>query len=687
MYIPYHNSTRKQGPQMFCIHPNSKTGKLQKGMPISNLLISFTVYLATVTASQAADNVFSRLPYLQLATDSSIQVVWRTTSEMDPIIRYGKELKNLQNLVTSATILERQLDSNESISNAHSLHSAPKGTRQFEAKITGLEPNTTYYYSVFDGENRLTPSNPSYHFKTHPIPDKEHPLFFWVIGDSGTGGEEQFKVHRAMRKYNKAKSLELDLFIHVGDMAYSSGTDGEFSERFFKMYEPTLRNTVCWAAMGNHEGKTSKGEEGVGPYYDAYVCPKAGEAGGLPSGKEAYYSFDFGKTHFIVLDSHDLDRRPTGAMAQWLKADLEKTNADWLIAYFHHPPYTKGSHDSDKENQLIEMRQHIMPILESGGVDIVFTGHSHIYERSMLIDGAYATPTIAEGVILDDGDGDPNGDGPYIKSQGLVPHNGTVQVVSGHGGTKVSRGGTMPIMRAIFVENGSVLVSVSGNTLTGTMLNLDGIVRDTFAIKKQGTVNHSPVAEPWNPVTGTKPTQKKSISGGDKVPPVAKMIIGQGSNWAYLPGNEKPPEDWTKLEFNHSSWQKGESGFGFGDEDDRTLLEDMKDNYSTVYLRRSFALPDAADLKKLGLAVSYDDAFIAYINGKEILRVGIESGRDKNARNITTHEANKTFEFFPFDKYAIEALQGGVNVIAIEGHNHEKKSSDFTLHPTLILIK
>jgi len=56
-------------------------------------------------------------------------------------------------------------------------------------------------------------------------------------------------------------------------------------------------------------------------------------------------------------------------MAQWLKADLEKTKAKFLVAFFHHPPYTKGSHDSDTEGQLIEMREYIMPILESGGVD------------------------------------------------------------------------------------------------------------------------------------------------------------------------------------------------------------------------------------------------------------------------------------------------------------------------------
>jgi len=66
-------------------------------------------------------------------------------------------------------------------------------------------------------------------------------------------------------------------------------------------------------------------------------------------------------------------------MARWLKLDLERTKADWIIAYFRHPPYTKGTHDSDREKQLIEMRTHVMPVLETGGVDLVLAGHSHIY--------------------------------------------------------------------------------------------------------------------------------------------------------------------------------------------------------------------------------------------------------------------------------------------------------------------
>jgi hypothetical protein len=67
----------------------------------------------------------------------------------------------------------------------------------------------------------------------------------------------------------------------MGDMAYTDGKDNEFQRGFFNAYETTLRHTVCWPTMGNHEGHTSRGKDGVGPYYDAYVVPTRGEAGGL----------------------------------------------------------------------------------------------------------------------------------------------------------------------------------------------------------------------------------------------------------------------------------------------------------------------------------------------------------------------------------------------------------------------
>jgi hypothetical protein len=137
--------------------------------------------------------------------------------------------------------------------------------------------------------------------------------------------------------------------------------------------------------------------------------------------------------------------------------------------------------------------------LESAGVDLTLTGHSHIYERSMLMDGAYATPTVAEGVILDDGDGNPAGDGAYRKGAGLNPHEGAVNIVAGHGGTGIGREGTMPVMREIILEHGSVILDIDGDTLKAIMLNKHGQTRDIFSIVKRGNVSPQRVANPWQP--------------------------------------------------------------------------------------------------------------------------------------------------------------------------------------------
>lgn len=649
-------------------------------------LSHFTVAIADPNQ----DQVFTRAPYVQLATPHSIHVVWRTNKPIDAVVRFGEAPDRLDRAVSGEAIVERRPAKESEIESGPPLHSAPEGTRQFEAALTGLDPATRYYYGIFDGETRLTPADPSYRFQTHPaFGAKDKPLYFWVVGDSGTGDARQAAVHQAMVDYNRERNRELDLYIHVGDMAYGSGTEKEFSERFFDMYEPTLRNTVVWAAMGNHEGKTSRGESGEGPYYDAYLCPIAAEAGGVASGKEAYYSFDFGNVHFIVLDSFDLDRHPSGAMAQWLRTDLEKTKADWLIAYWHHPPYTKGSHDSDKESNLVEMREHIMPILEAGGVDAVFTGHSHIYERSMLMDGAYATPTVAEGVILDDGDGDPEGDGPYRKSAGLHPNEGTIQVVAGHGGAKVSRKGTMPVMKRIIVENGSVLVSVEGNRMTGVMVNHAGEHRDTFALVKEGVVNPVRLDKPWQPERLSEDERNAiaakaaAVSSTARLPKDRVDLIAQNSTWRYLPGKKDPPGDWARPEFDDSAWAAGEVWIGYGDGDDRTELKDMEDNYTVVYLRHAFEVKSDADVENLGLAVRYDDGFIAYLNGNEVLRVGVEKGRGSSASGVKSHNAEDDFEYFPI-LHPDDLIRLGTNILAIEVHNTSKGSSDLTMDPFLI---
>jgi hypothetical protein len=434
--------------------------------------------------------------------------------------------------------------------------------------------------------------------------------------------------------------------------------------------------------MGNHEGATSKGNTGIGPYYDAYVVPARGESGGVPSGTEAYYSFDYARVHFICLDSHDLDRKPTGAMAQWLRLDLERTKADWIIAFFHHPPYSKGSHDSDREKQLVEMRTHIMPILDSGGADVVLTGHSHIYERSMLMDGAYATPTIAENVILDDGDGDPNGDGPYQKSSGIHPNQGGIQVVAGHGGTRVSRKGTMPVMRKIIVEHGSVIVDIDGDTLTGTMLNKFCEVRDTFSLVKRGRITPRRILNPWQPPDWKPPRSPGDDDVSAEPPEDYITVIPRNAEWYYL--NEDPDsQSWTQLDFDASDWKVGQAGFGYADDDDRTVLTNMLGNYARIYIRREFEVEHADYVAEIGLMINYDDGFIAYLNGKEVARKSVGRGHGKEAKEIRGHDAGK-FVYVPLKDFE-KHLKDGKNVLAIEGHNAAKDSSDFTLDPFLII--
>src|SRR6185436_3631621 len=145
----------------------------------------------------------------------------------------------------------------------------------------------------------------------------------------------------------------------------------------------------------------------------------------------------------VCLDSMISSRLPGSPMLTWLENDLAATSQRWIIAYWHHPPYSRGSHNSDFEIELVEMRQHVLPILERYGVDLVLSGHSHSYERSFLIDGHYGTSdTFTPGMKLDSGDGRESGAGAYRKvSASPVPHAGTVYAVAGVSGN--TGGGTL----------------------------------------------------------------------------------------------------------------------------------------------------------------------------------------------------------------------------------------------------
>src|SRR5262249_25022420 len=107
-----------------------------------------------------------------------------------------------------------------------------------------------------------------------------------------------------------------------------------------------------------------------------------------------------------------------------------------MIAYWQHSPYSKGTNSSDSDPRMKAMRQNVVPILESYGVDLVLTGHSHDYERSCLIDGHYGkSSTFTQSMKKNAGDGRENCDGPYVKPEGRIGHQGAVYAVVGNSGT------------------------------------------------------------------------------------------------------------------------------------------------------------------------------------------------------------------------------------------------------------
>lgn len=414
-------------------------------------LTSFAQEIVTVT----------RGPYLQLGTQTNIIVRWRTSVPTDKVVRFGTDSDNLTNAVTNLVL----------------------GTEQ-EVRLTGLQPDTLYYYSVGTTASKLA-GDESYFFKTAPSAPK--PTRIWVIGDSGSasaGGGNSRGVRDAYLNFNKSRYT--DVWLMLGDNAYYEGEDIQYQRAVFDIYPTLLRQTPVWSTIGNHE--TYSQERPDYPYFNIFTLPQQGEAGGFPSGTENYYSFDYGNIHFVCLDSELADKATNGPMALWLESDLAANTNQWLIAFWHSPPYSKGTHDSDNpwdtDGHLWQMRERFVPILERYGVDLVLCGHSHNYERSYLLNGHYGfSQTIDRANWVDKSSGRRYENGAYIK-KGKGPDEGALYIVAGSSGW--TGGGSLnhPAMCVAMSRMGSLVLDINDNELDGTFIEDTGQISDRFAITK-----------------------------------------------------------------------------------------------------------------------------------------------------------------------------------------------------------
>ena len=257
--------------------------------------LTATVGLLWVLPIQAVTNgspVVTRGPYLQAGGATNVTVRWRTDVPGDSVVRYGASLSDLNLVARDATL-----------------------TTEHQVRLTALSPDTKYFYSVGTTDSSLA-GDESFSFITSPI--NARPTRIWAIGDSGTANDYVRSVHAAYTNYTAARRT--DLWLMLGDNAYTTGADTEYQAAVFDLFPVLLRQTVLWPTIGNHDPLSATLADF--PYLHIFSPPENGEAGGLPSHSVRYYSFDYANIHFVSLDSTTSDRSTNGPMWDWLRQDL-----------------------------------------------------------------------------------------------------------------------------------------------------------------------------------------------------------------------------------------------------------------------------------------------------------------------------------------------------------------------------
>lgn len=302
-------------------------------------------------------------------------------------------------------------------------------------RLEGLEPDTVYSFEP-DVTNSSLIS-----FRTFPEGITE--LKFVIFGDNRT----QLNIFNEIVK--RIEDVKPDLIFHTGDMVefgslyYGQGLVGW--DDFINAISTLYRTTPFYIAFGNHD----RGGEEI---FSSYFPP-------IYEGNSPYfYSFDLAGVHFIVLNSEEVIN-PSSQEVIWLDADLSNVESDFKIVFIHRPPFSSSHHgklaEEGREEEIINIRENVVPILENHGVDVVFAGHEHNYERTYPLKG------------------------------GEIDPNGIIYVITGGGGAPLyDRELEFPGSYTFVKTYHYVVAEKTGKVIEFKAVALNGEIIDSFEVRK-----------------------------------------------------------------------------------------------------------------------------------------------------------------------------------------------------------
>jgi 3',5'-cyclic AMP phosphodiesterase CpdA len=208
--------------------------------------------------------------------------------------------------------------------------------------------------------------------QTTALPNRAASLKFAAMGDNGTGDRPQYEVAQQMAKVHA--TFPFDLVIMLGDNMYGSQDPADYVRKFEQPYAPLLSAGVKFqASLGNHDR------------------PEQVQYRLFNMNGQRYYSYARGTVRFFALDSTQMDRR----QVEWLDSSLRDAREPWKICYFHHPLYSNAA----RHGSSVDLRVLLEPIFVKYGVNVVFSGHDHVYERVQPQKGIYYFVSGAAGQL------------------------------------------------------------------------------------------------------------------------------------------------------------------------------------------------------------------------------------------------------------------------------------------------